>query len=109
MQRVWHRKFDGCWYATFTEGDGQNQIKLLKGPKDRATKKLAEELLVKELKPSKKKSAPDWLLVNGVLRGFLRHSKKNHELSTVGHLAVGRRLVRGGPLCAGVLCQRREA
>ena|ERR1022692_818556 len=76
MQRVWHRKFDGCWYATFTEGDGQNQIKLLKGPKDRATKKLAEELLVKELKPSKKKSAPDWLLVNGVLRGFLRHSKR---------------------------------
>lgn len=85
MQRVWYREFDGCWYATFTEGAGQRQLKLIKGPKDKAHKKLAEEQLLKELKsrkPSSKKAAPDWLIVNGVLRGFLRHSRKHHELCT---------------------------
>ncbi len=85
MQRVWHRKFDGFWYATFTEGSAQKQLKLIKGPKDKAHKKLAEEQLLKELKsrkPRSKKVAPDWLVVNGVLRGFLRHSRKNHEPST---------------------------
>src|SRR5437773_1925769 len=85
MQRVWYRKFDGHWYATFTEGSAQIQLKLHKGPKDKAHKKLAEQQLLTELKsrkPAKKKVAPDWLLVNGVLRGFLRNSRKNHEPST---------------------------
>ncbi|MBI2804476.1 MAG: site-specific integrase [Planctomycetes bacterium] len=63
----------------------KKQLKLIKGPKDKAHKKLAEEQLLKELKsrkPTSKKAAPDWLVVNGVLRGFLRHSRKNHEPST---------------------------
>lgn len=85
MQRVWHRKFDGYWYATFSEDGGQKQLKLLKGPGDKAHKKLAEQKLIEELKvrkPAKRKSAPDWLTVNGVLKGFLRFSRKTHERPT---------------------------
>jgi hypothetical protein len=60
MQRVWYRKFDGCWYATFCEDGGQKQIKLLKGPNDKEHKKLATQKLIEELKvrkPSKRKGS----------------------------------------------------
>ena len=91
MQRVWYRNSDGCWYATFSEDGRQKQIKLLKGPKDKEHKKLAKQKLVEELKvrkPSKRQSAPDWLTVHGVLKGFLRHSKKAHERGTAGYSAA---------------------
>jgi len=29
MQKVWHCKLDGWWYATFTEVGHQKQIKLI--------------------------------------------------------------------------------
>jgi integrase len=85
MQRVWYRKSAGCWYATFTEDGRQKQLRLVKGPHDRRHKKLAEQKLLDELKArpaardSSAKKAPDWLTVRGVLKGFLRFSKKHHE------------------------------
>ncbi len=84
MQKVWYRKSVGWWYATFSTTQGQEQVKLVKGPKDRATRKLAERKLLEELKARPaatkvSKKAPDWLTVRGVLKGFLRHSKKHHE------------------------------
>ena len=85
MQKVWHRASNNSWYSTFTEDGRQKQRKLLNGPNDKAHKKLAEQKLLDELKvcpPSKKKSAPDWLTVHGVLKGFLQHSRKSHERST---------------------------
>src|SRR4051794_23707406 len=87
MQKVWFRKSVGWWYATFTTNDGQKQLKLLKGPNDRAHRKLAEQKLLEELKArpaSRPRShkAPEWLTVRGILKGFLRHSRKNHEPAT---------------------------
>jgi integrase len=85
MQKVWHRASNSSWYVTFTEDGRQKQRKLLSGPNDKAHKKLAEQKMLEELKvrpPSQKKSAPDWLTVRGVLKAFLRHSRKNHEPST---------------------------
>ncbi len=87
MQKVWFRKSIGCWYATFTTNDGQQQMKLLKGPNDRAHRKLAEQKLLDELKArpasrANSRKAPDWLTVTGVLKGFIRHSRKNHEPAT---------------------------
>src|SRR4051794_18072848 len=85
MQKVWHRASTNSWYATFVQNGRQQQRKLLKGPKDKAHKKLAEQKMLEELKirpPCQKKSAPDWLTVRGVLKGFLRHSRRNHEPTT---------------------------
>jgi integrase len=87
MQKVWFRKSVGCWYATFTTNDGQQQIKLLKGPSDRVHRKLAEQKLLSELasRPASSqvsRKAPDWLTVRGVFRGFLKHSRKTHEPAT---------------------------
>jgi len=85
MQKVWYRAATRSWYATFVTGGRQTQRKLLKGPNDKAHKKLAEQKMLDELKvrpPSRKKSAPDWLTVRGVLKGFLRHSKRHHEPTT---------------------------
>ncbi len=87
MQKVWYRKSVGCWYATFTENAGQSQLKLISGPNDRATKKLAEAKLLDELKlrPTAKKpsrKALAWITARDVLKGFLRFSKKNHEPTT---------------------------
>jgi integrase len=87
MQKVWHRKFDCWWYATFTEAGLQKQIKLIKAPHDRQHKKLAEQKLLEEPQvrsPHRdvRKAAPDWLTVRGVLKGFLRFSKRHHEPTT---------------------------
>jgi integrase len=87
MQKVWYRKSVGCWYATFSEGGRQRQMKLLSGPNDRATKKLAEVKFLEELKvrpaakrPSRRALA--WITARDVLKGFLWFSKKNHEATT---------------------------
>jgi integrase len=85
MQKVWHRASNNSWYSTFSEGGRQKQRKLLQGPNDKIHKKLAEQKMLEELNvhpPSKKKLPPDWLTVRGVLKGFLRHSRKNHEPTT---------------------------
>ena len=85
MQNVWYRAANHSWYATFMANGRQTQRKLLKGPNDKIHKKLAEQKMLEELKahpPSQKKSAPDWLTVRGVLKGFLRHSRKHHEPTT---------------------------
>jgi hypothetical protein len=85
MQKVWYRASNNSWYATFTEGWCQKQRKLINGPNDNAHKRLAEQKMLDEVKvrpPSQKKSAPDWLTVRGILKGFLRHCRKNHEPTT---------------------------
>ncbi len=84
MQKVWYRLGNKSWYATFTEGGQQRQMRLLTGPKDRAHKQLAKQKLLAELKsrPAKPKLGPEWLTVRGVIKGFLRHSRKNHEPAT---------------------------
>jgi hypothetical protein len=49
MQEVWHRQFDGWWYATLREDGVRKQIKLLKAPNTKADEKRAEDQLVREL------------------------------------------------------------
>lgn len=84
MQRVWYRLATKSWYATFNDGGRQRQMRLLSGPKDRAHKQLAKQKLLDELKsrPDQPKHAPGWLTVRGVLKGFVRHSRKAHEPAT---------------------------
>lgn len=49
MHKVWHRKFDGWWYVTLTEGGARRQIKLLKAPNDKESKNAAERQAIQEL------------------------------------------------------------
>ena len=90
MQRVWHRQFDGWWYATLKENGVRKQLKLLKAPNTKADKKRAEDQLVKELaardysqeRAAEEPSLQTWLTVGHVLRGFLRHSQGEHTKET---------------------------
>src|SRR5262249_38605384 len=70
-------------------GGRQHQVHLIKAPNDRDGKKLAEARLVEELaarqlvpKPEGGVKAPGWLTVAHVLRGFLKHSRYEHEKAT---------------------------
>jgi len=46
MQKVWYRTSKGSWYGTFTEQGHQKQIRLVKAPKTKEGKKLAEAKLL---------------------------------------------------------------
>ncbi len=88
MQKVWYRKSTASWYTTFTGNGGeQKQMKLLKGPNDRAHRELAEQKLLEELRirPAPKLASdktPDWITAGGLIKGFLCHSRKEHEPDT---------------------------
>jgi integrase len=87
MQRVWHRKSDGWWYATLKSFGVQKQIKLHHGPKNAAEREQAEELLIKKLadrfdanEPAV--TVPRWLTVGHVITGFLAFSAGEHTPKT---------------------------
>jgi integrase len=86
VQRVWHRSFDGWWYATVRENGTRRQLKLLKAPDTAEARKLAEEQLVRELSQRldrvEVKGQPSWLTVGHVVLGFLAHSKREHDADT---------------------------
>jgi hypothetical protein len=87
MQRVWHRDFDGWWYATVRENGKRRQIKLLKAPDTKDNRERAEDQLVRELASRLDcgvvaKGAPSWLTAGHVVTGFLAHSAKAHDPDT---------------------------
>ena len=88
MQKVWHRKQTGCWYASIKEGGTYRQVKLVKAPNDKHGEKLAEAQLVQELavKQHVPESEPDgntgWVTVAHVIDAFLKHSSAEHEEAT---------------------------
>jgi integrase len=89
MQKVWHRKQTGWWYASIKEGGTYRQIKLIKAPKDPAGRKLAEAQLVQELAVKQHNENADvgsdrvgWVTVGHVVNAFLAHSLAEHEAVT---------------------------
>jgi integrase len=89
MQKVWHRKHDGWWYATVRKSDRQQQIKLHRGPDTPDGRARAEEQLILKLADlidSEADRGPDrtprWLTVGHVVTGFLAHSAKEHDSDT---------------------------
>ena len=85
MQRIWYRKAESSWFLTVRENGRQKQLRLLRGPNDKETRRKAEEAAVRELATRPADSTPAtaaWITVGHVLDGVLRHSKENHEPST---------------------------
>jgi hypothetical protein len=89
MQKVWHREFDGWWYATIRESGARKQLKLVKAPDTKDGKQLAEKQLIQELAvrnipkdDGDSISAPAWATVSHILKAFLKHSREEHEPET---------------------------
>ena len=90
MHKVWHRSFDGWWYATLRDTGRRKQIKLVRAPDTRDGRMQAEDRLVQELADrgySQAEAAAEplvasWLTVGHVLRGFLRYSDAEHKAET---------------------------
>jgi hypothetical protein len=86
MHKVWHRKHDGWWYVTIRQAGQRQQIKLLKGPADGATHKLAEQQMIQELAQLQPAldipDVPRWVTVGHVIHAFLKHSEEEHEPAT---------------------------
>lgn len=86
MKKVWYRKGEGNWYATFRENGRRRQVLLVKAPNGREGKKLAEQQLMEELSAKKHQedipNIPTWMLVSHVLDGFLQHSREQHDQLT---------------------------
>ncbi len=87
MKKVWHRTFDGWWYLTLMQGGNRQQIKLVKGPDDHATKVTAERQAIQELASRQQAEdsgdkAPSWATAGHVIRAFLKHSTEEHTPET---------------------------
>jgi integrase len=85
MQKIWYRKGESAWFLTIKENGKQKQLRLLRGPNDRDTRKKAEGLAIQELanrKSDPTPATPSWITVGNILDGFLDHSKEEHDSST---------------------------
>lgn len=89
MQKVWYRTSKNAWFTTLLEAGRQKQLRLVNAPNDKHGKKLAEAQLVQELAarnvtPEAEGSpdTPACLTVAHILKGFLKHSREEHEATT---------------------------
>ena len=77
-QTPWHRKQTGWWMVEF---NGE-QTKLVKGPKDEATRRLADEKLVELRKLCRQAPEAATARVADLVEAFLRHSRLHHAPDT---------------------------
>lgn len=86
MHKVWYRASKGSWFVTFHEGGQRKQLRLVKAPKTREGRKLAEAQLLRELKArpeiEESSTSPRWITVAHVIDAFLKHSKEEHDPDT---------------------------
>ncbi len=89
MQKVWYRTSKNAWFTTLLESGKQKQLRLINAPNDRDGKKLAEAQLIVELaarniqpEPEGSPDTPSCLTVAHILKGFLKHSREEHEPAT---------------------------
>lgn len=90
MQKVWYRTSKQAWFATILEGGRQKQIRLLKATNDKHGRRMAEDLLLKELaardysaeKEADATTVPSWATVRHVVDAFFKYSRREHAAET---------------------------
>lgn len=88
---VWYRKATGWWMFT----QGSQQVKLLRGPNDEATRQLAEETWIERRKQQRERPDSVAATVADVVESFLEWSERNLAADTYRvHQYYGGSLVR---------------
>lgn len=75
---VWYRKATGWWMITL----GSEQVKLIRGPNDEATRQLAEEAWIERRKAQRERPDSSSASVADVIEAFLDWSQKNLAADT---------------------------